>query len=306
MLDNIKLRKIRFDVIDYLEKVDFVNKIEDFLSQEEKKDLDYARDILREANLDISLKDMEEICVVLKKYIEDLSNVESLDHFAMLDYIQDVNDIASDEDVNEEKLAKAQEKLQSFITQMTQVKYLQVKLLQTVPDIMYVEEKDNCIYDRASNEKIFTPKDYLKGVETEDKEEVAMLAMNFISDMLVRNQRKMITKLDFDEDGYYISAAGEDLFTNEEKDDIMKEVNAILDSLYGRDEMTSDNSDSLGNDIEEIEEPVLEDDNIEEIEDFDIDDDVSVTKKEITKESEDRISRLKTTLKDASNKIKKF
>ena len=294
MLDNISLRKIRFDVMDYLVSVEFVAKINEFLEDKDKyKDnIDYLHDLLRSANLDTSLTDLESIVEELQKYVNNMSSIESVEHYAILDYIEKVYTASIEEGFDQERKDDAQEKLYNFVKQMVQVHKLQAKLLNSVPDIMYVGE-DGAIYDRETNVKIFDRTEFVNDEKITDQREISKYALQFFADKMIDNQRKMILSLDFDEDGFYLSRSGDDLFEREEKDKITEEVDKYLELLYnyGENEKNED-----VNHENELYEGFVDD----------VFDDVSVNKKELTEDSKERFSRLRDSLKNSSNKIQKY
>ena len=294
MLDNISLRKIRFDVMDYLVSVEFVAKINEFLEDKDKyKDnIDYLHDLLRSANLDTSLTDLESIVEELQKYVNNMCSIESVEHYAILDYIEKVYTASIEEGFDQERKDDAQEKLYNFVKQMVQVHKLQAKLLNSVPDIMYVGE-DGAIYDRETNVKIFDRTEFVNDEKITDQREISKYALQFFADKMIDNQRKMILSLDFDEDGFYLSRSGDDLFEREEKDKITEEVDKYLELLYnyGENEKNED-----VNHENELYEGFVDD----------VFDDVSVNKKELTEDSKERFSRLRDSLKNSSNKIQKY
>ena len=302
LTDKIKLRKIRYDVIEHLEMLDFLTKINDFLDNKEKyKDnIEYIQDLLRQANLDITEKDFDKICTMFDKYIEEHNNVDSLEHLPLLDYAQDYIDLLNKNNVDEMNLDNAEAKLDSFILQMTEITNLQNKMIDSAIETMHIDEEGN-VLDDNTNEVIVTTFDIQKDTELAKVENLERRATMYIARTIVRKQRQFANSLDFDDDGYYIAPDGTELFSEEEKEELEQDVLAWKATLLGitpddiKNELAQENDDS-DNDNSEINEDVFSS----------IDDDVSIAKNEISDATKERVGRLQSSLKDSANKIKKF
>ena len=316
IIDKIKMRKIRFDVLQHLENEDFVAKIERVLDNksEYQDKIEYLQSLLRDAKLDSSEKEPEIIFDMLYQYVMDYYNIETLNHSVMLDYINAIYELLEREDSDDEEFDVAEDKLECFLMQTEQIHVLESKMLDKVLDIMYLGE-DNCVYDVATDTKLLDVKELGENVDALSDKELTQRILKYFSAKIINNQRELVTTFDFGDDGFYITAGGDDIFTEEEKGDILGLVNYRIKSIYNIEELEndSDNNDGIDRDddfyiakygsdyIDEIVDNAVSQEDILS----NIDDDVSVTKTEIAKESNERMNRLKDALKDSTNKITK-
>jgi len=232
MLDKIKMRKIRYDVVKQLEYEDLLKKINTALDCKEKyiNDVDFFKELQKQANLDMSKISYVDIVEQLNNFVEDSNKVESIEHLPMLDYIDElfVEDSVDEYSLNTDKV----EEFENFLLQLFQVEKLQVRMLEQAQQIFYIGNK-NDIYDVATDKVVIKSKDILKKYNSDDEQDISKLSIKYIADLIVSSQRKYVMSLDFDDDGFYITMDGEDVFTDEEKKVINLDVLNHKDQILG-------------------------------------------------------------------------
>lgn len=299
--DKISLRKIRYDVISHLEMLDFINKIGDFLDNREdyRKNTDYYVDLLRSANLDVSETDYDKICEMLQKYVDEHNNIDNIEHLPMLDYAKEYTDVLSDDLSTDEDIAKAENRLNSFLLQMSEITMLQNKMIDSAIETMNIDEEGNLVDDYTGH-IIVSVYTINKDPELAKIENVEKKTTMYIARTIVKKQREFANSLDFDDDGYYVAPDGTELFDEEDKIALEDEVWQWKGNILGitKDEI-AENLDNQSNEA---------DSNIEDIDidNVDIDDDVSLAKTEINEASKERVERLQNSLKASANKIRKY
>lgn len=299
--DKISLRKIRYDVISHLEMLDFINKIGDFLDNREdyRKNTDYYVDLLRTANLDVSETDYDKICEMLQKYVEEHNDIDNIEHLPMLDYANEYTDALSDDLSTDEDIAKAENRLNSFLLQMSEITMLQNKMIDSAIETMNIDEEGNLVDDYTGH-IIVSVYTINKDPELAKIENVEKKTTMYIARTIVKKQREFANSLDFDDDGYYVAPDGTELFDQEDKIALEDEVWQWKGNILGitKDEI-AENLDNQSNEA---------DSNIEDIDidNVDIDDDVSLAKTEINEASKERVERLQNSLKASANKIRKY
>lgn len=299
--DKISLRKIRYDVISHLEMLDFINKIGDFLDNREdyRKNTDYYVDLLRSANLDVSETDYDKICEMLQKYVEEHNDIDNIEHLPILDYANEYTDALSDDLSTDEDIAKAENRLNSFLLQMSEITMLQNKMIDSAIETMNIDEEGNLVDDYTGH-IIVSVYTINKDPELAKIENVEKKTTMYIARTIVKKQREFANSLDFDDDGYYVAPDGTELFDEEDKIALEDEVWQWKGNILGitKDEI-AENLDNQSNEA---------DSNIEDIDidNVDIDDDVSLAKTEINEASKERVERLQNSLKASANKIKKY
>lgn len=299
--DKISLRKIRYDVISHLEMLDFINKIGDFLDNREdyRKNADYYVDLLRSANLDVSETDYDKICEMLQKYVDEHNDIDNIEHLPMLDYAKEYTDVLSDDLSTDEDIAKAENRLNSFLLQMSEITMLQNKMIDSAIETMNIDEEGNLVDDYTGH-IIVSVYTINKDPELAKIENVEKKTTMYIARTIVKKQREFANSLDFDDDGYYVAPDGTELFDEEDKIALEDEVWQWKGNILGitKDEI-AENLDNQSNEA---------DSNIEDIDidNVDIDDDVSLAKTEINEASKERVERLQNSLKASANKIRKY
>ncbi len=299
--DKISLRKIRYDVISHLEMLDFINKIGDFLDNREdyRKNTDYYVDLLRSANLDVSETDYDKICEMLQKYVDEHNDIDNIEHLPMLDYAKEYTDVLSDDLSTDEDIAKAENRLNSFLLQMSEITMLQNKMIDSAIETMNIDEEGNLVDDYTGH-IIVSVYTINKDPELAKIENVEKKTTMYIARTIVKKQREFANSLDFDDDGYYVAPDGTELFDEEDKIALEDEVWQWKGNILGitKDEI-AENLDNQSNEA---------DSNIEDIDidNVDIDDDVSLAKTEINEASKERVERLQNSLKASANKIRKY
>jgi len=157
MLDKIKMRKIRYDVVKQLEYEDLLKKINTALDCKEKyiNDVDFFKELQKQANLDMSKISYVDIVEQLNNFVEDSNKVESIEHLPMLDYIDElfVEDSVDEYSLNTDKV----EEFENFLLQLFQVEKLQVRMLEQAQQIFYIGNK-NDIYDVATDKVVIKSK----------------------------------------------------------------------------------------------------------------------------------------------------
>ena len=299
--DKISLRKIRYDVISHLEMLDFINKIGDFLDNREdyRKNTDYYVDLLRSANLDVSETDFDKICEMLQKYVEEHNDIDNIEHLPILDYANEYTDALSDDLSTDEDIAKAENRLNSFLLQMSEITMLQNKMIDSAIETMNIDE-EGILVDDYTGHIIVSVYTINKDPELAKIENVEKKTTMYIARTIVKKQREFANSLDFDDDGYYVAPDGTELFDQEDKIALEDEVWQWKGNILGitKDEI-AENLDNQSNEA---------DSNIEDtdINNVDIDDDVSLAKTEINEASKERVERLQNSLKASANKIRKY
>ena len=164
LTDKITMRKIRYDVFEFIEKSNLISEIERFLENKELfiNDLDYPKDLLKRAELDYYDDDLDLLSQKLEKFIEDYNSEESLVHAPIIDYLNEVNSIVLQDPDNKEAITEAEDKVENFVFQLVQVEKLLLDMVTSSFDLYYIGE-DNNVYDRDSDEKIFDYNDIVKG-----------------------------------------------------------------------------------------------------------------------------------------------
>ena len=299
--DKISLRKIRYDVISHLEMLDFINKIGDFLDNREdyRKNTDYYVDLLRSANLDVSETDYDKICEMLQKYVDEHNDIDNIEHLPILDYAKEYTDVLSDDLSTDEDIAKAENRLNSFLLQMSEITMLQNKMIDSAIETMNIDEEGNLVDDYTGH-IIVSVYTINKDPELAKIENVEKKTTMYIARTIVKKQREFANSLDFDDDGYYVAPDGTELFDEEDKIALEDEVWQWKGNILG---ITKDEiAENLNNQSNEA------DSNIEDIDidNVDIDDDVSLAKTEINEASKERVERLQNSLKASANKIRKY
>ena len=172
IIDKIKMRKIRFDVLQHLENEDFVAKVEQVLDNREKylDNLEYLQSLLRDAKLDSSEKEPEKIFEMLYQYVMNYYNIETIEHSVMLDYINEIYALLDDDDSYDEKFDEAEDNVTCFLMQMEQIHFLESKMLDKVLDIIYLGQ-DNCVYDVATDNNLLDSRDLGEDIENMPEKE---------------------------------------------------------------------------------------------------------------------------------------
>ncbi len=247
MIDKIKMRKIRYDVVKQLELEDLLNKINTALDNKEKykEDFDYLKDLQKEANLDISKLNYEEIINQLETFVKDSNTIDSIDHLPILDYIDEVFQQVDEDNfvLSEDKLAE----FENFLLQLLQIEKLQVRMLEQAQQIFYIGD-NNDIYDVSTDKVVIKAKDILKEFNSDNEEDISQLSIQYIAKLIVSSQRKYIMGLDFSDEGFYTTLEGDDIFTEEEKKFIIEESNLERNKILGQD-LEEDNNNIEENDI---------------------------------------------------------
>ena len=287
-MDSIKMRKIRYDVLQYLEELEVISKIEDFLDSEDK-DISNGQDLLNKVKREISF-DLEEICNILKAYVDSYCDIDSINHSTLLDYIYSDINVKLEEN---NKYLTQETPLYNFLFQLVQIQKIQSKMIDTIYTTMY-RDKNNDIYSAIDNKLVISYNEIVgNGNRDLSDEQYNILVENFIGTMIIETKRKIILGFEFDNEGFYLSASGDEYFNDEEKKEIIEEAELRLKDIL--------NEDGL----------VIEQREYEEMQSFindesQIVDDISLSKKEGSfNESKERFSNLKNILKESSNKIKK-
>ena len=300
-MDTIEYRKVRFDVISYLEQEDFISKIKEFIDNQDKyKDnVEYAQDLLREANLDFTDSNSESIVKQLQSYIDDYNNIDSVNHSIFLDYILEANDSVSDDG----QTLVVDDKLKNFLFQKLQVEMLQSLMISQSGDLMYYDDDRTAVYDSITGDKLFDLSILSDKCKEMSEEELSKLILHFLADKIINNQRKMILKFGFDDSGFFVTQNGDEIFTEEQKNKILEDLDNIIESLYNITASTVDES-LPSNEVKRK--------GVNAPDDFDgtdvIDDDVTSIddyKTKVKNDNNDNIDKLRKTLKDSSNKIVK-
>lgn len=304
--DKISLRKIRYDVISHLEMLDFLTKINDFLDNKDKlKDNQgYWVELLRNASLDVSEKDFDKVCEMLKNYVEEHNDIDNIEHLPMLDYANEYIDVLSDDLSTDEDIAKAENRLNSFLLQMSEITMLQNKMIDSAIETMNIDEEGNLVDDYTGH-IIVSVYTINKDPELAKIESVEKKTTMYIARTIVKKQREFANSLDFDDDGYYVAPDGTELFNEEDKEALEQEVmewKVRLLNISDNDIKEYYGEDSGEESISKSD--VVEDDEIAELNS--IDDDVSLAKTEINEASKERVERLQNSLKASANKIKKY
>jgi len=293
LTDSIKLRKIRYDVLEYLENLDLNEKIEKYLT-DDKKTIDEGQELLKLAGLQPYLNTIEEITDTLSEYLVSFDNVESVTHSPLLDYIMDIQDCLSDNEFSEEKFLEKEDALYNFVFQMMQIYALKTKLVESFVNTVYIG-KDKSLYSAIDDSKILDYTDII-GADKVKSADYSKYALQFFIDSMISNQRKLILTLDYDEEGFYVSPTGEQYFEEEDKNYIIDTASKWLDIVYGNE---SEN-DRVEEDADAYNEVILDDVAIDESKNK-----RSQDSKLSDNEPKERIQKLQKSLKDSANIIRK-
>ena len=85
LTDSIRMRKIRYDVLRYLEEFKLTSRIEKYL-EIENKELEIGKELIAEAKLNYC-ENIADVEASLRKYLSNVSNYNSVEHSILLDYI---------------------------------------------------------------------------------------------------------------------------------------------------------------------------------------------------------------------------
>ncbi len=292
LTDSIKLRKIRYDVLEYLENLDLNEKIEKYIT-DDKKTIDEGQELLKLAGLQPYLNTIEEITDTLSEYLVSFDNVESVTHSPLLDYIMDIQDCLSDNEFTEEKFLEKEDALYNFAFQMMQIYTLKTKLVESFVNTVYIG-KDKGLYSTIDDSKILDYADII-GADKVKSEDYSKYALQFFIDSMISNQRKLILTLDYDEEGFYVSPTGEQYFEEDDKNYIVDTATKWLDIVYGNESEDDRMDDESGADNEVILDDVAIDDSKNK----------SPEDSKLSNESDERIQKLQKSLKDSTNIIRK-
>ncbi|MBE5735270.1 MAG: hypothetical protein E7361_02365 [Clostridiales bacterium] len=270
------MRKIRYDVLRYLEEFKLTSRIEKYL-EIENKELEIGKELIAEAKLNYC-ENIADVEASLRKYLSNVSNYNSVEHSILLDYIMPLESAT-------DNYQSLYDELYNFMFQLVQIQKIQAKLLETFMDTVYIGE-DNNIYSVVDNKVLINKSDIIGKADVDDDYEYQVI--DYVSDKILSTKNEIILQFEYSDDGYYISGNGVEYFNDNDKESIISEVESRLSILFSDIDTTS-NEDNIENN--------------EQIDDF-IDDVTAVKKKTITKESEERINNLNKSLKESATKIK--
>jgi len=276
LTDSIRMRKIRYDVLRYLEEFKLTSRIEKYL-EIENKELEIGKELIAEAKLNYC-ENIADVEASLRKYLSNVSNYNSVEHSILLDYIMPLESAT-------DNYQSLYDELYNFMFQLVQIQKIQAKLLETFMDTVYIGE-DNNIYSVVDNKVLINKSDIIGKADVDDDYEYQVI--DYVSDKILSTKNEIILQFEYSDDGYYISGNGVEYFNDNDKESIISEVESRLSILFSDIDTTS-NEDNIENN--------------EQIDDF-IDDVTAVKKKTITKESEERINNLNKSLKESATKIK--
>ncbi|MBQ4557905.1 MAG: hypothetical protein IJA61_00825 [Clostridia bacterium] len=235
MLDKIKMRKIRYDVLSYINSIQLIDKVTNFVDNVDvyKDDVVFVNDLLRATNLDYEA-DINVIVEKLKQYVVDFEDINNIEHSIILDYIEKVNEVSETED--EEKIEEMTENIGNFIFQLVQIQFLQKNLLLSTSNVYYLGDDGN-IYDRESDKMVIKKSEIVKEDIDHNSDVFQQKVLYYFTNIIVENSKKLITMLDFDDDGYYITLDGDDLFSESEKSEILDEHSKRVCLMTGYDDV---------------------------------------------------------------------
>ncbi len=240
--DKIKFRKIRYDVLEYLDQVSYINRIDDYIANKElyEGNSSHAESLLREARLDTSNLDYDVVAKILSDYKNELMSIDSINKATMMEYINNVVKATGIPNA-EEEYNLAYDELENFLLQFLQIQTLQSQMINSVTNVLYMGD-DNCLHDIKDDSIVINVTQYASGLNVEEIENYDELAINYIADKIIGRQRALFTSFDYDDDGYYLTGDGEEVFVEDVRKELLHRADEILTQLLDVDDQGVINS----------------------------------------------------------------
>ncbi len=292
LTDSIKMRKIRYDVLQYIEEIELLDSIQNYIDNPDKT-VDEGKELISKISGEYAAE-LEEICEKLNSHIDSYYDYDSVNHSTLLDYIFEIYKLEQDDNRKDDLINQKMDVLYNFLFQLVQIQKLQAKIVDTIYDTMYQDE-DNNIYSAIDNKLMIEYTDIVGEKKNATKDDFNLLAMRYINNIIIKTKRKMILNLEFDNVGFYLAANGDQYFEDDEREEILKETSSRMNIILGTEQNLTK---------EEITD--FKEQETEELDDFE--DDVSVSVQHnivVHNDTKQRFDNLKNILKDSSNKITK-
>jgi len=181
--------------------------------------------LLKEANLDYYETDISIIKKQLDKFLHDYYNYESIDHAKILDYLFPYLTNYENDEVSDEKVKELFDSFYNFVFQLVQIQFFEYKMMTLAIDMYHIGD-DNNLYDNKTGQKLLNMAD-----RNQNNTNESVAIAEFVGDLVLKNESKLIKNFDYDDDGFFIAVNGDDVFDKDLKEAIINETEIRVQNM---------------------------------------------------------------------------